>query len=111
DSVYMYEGLQHIDNDAFFQVMDLLSTNSNILRIFIGGIPDNSCISKYYDTEEKMAYYEKCEAKGTPHLGKWWDKSEIETIASHFGFEMKVIAQNSNLYSTYYRFDCLLERA
>lgn len=110
DSVYMYEGLQHIDNDGFFKVMGLLSANSNIIKIFIGGIPDRNCISKYYDTEEKMDYYEKCEAKGTPHLGKWWDKSEIETIGNHFGFKMKVIAQNSELYSTYYRFDCLLER-
>lgn len=110
DAVYMYEGLQHITKDNLSKVMELISVNPNINKFFIGGVPDKSLIEKYYNTDEKMEYYQTCENNGTPHLGKWWDKSEIKNIGKEFGFNLKIKDQNEKLYSSYYRFDCLLER-
>lgn len=111
DSVYMYEGLQHITKDNFLRILELISVNLNVTKIFLGGIPDKALINQYYDTDEKWDYYLKCESNGTPHLGKWWEQSEIEEICKPFGFNLKIKPQKKNLYSSYYRFDCLLERA
>ncbi|WGK81283.1 class I SAM-dependent methyltransferase [Vibrio aestuarianus] len=110
DCVYMYEGLQHITSDDFSKVMELISVSDSVTKVFLGGVPDKSLLKVYYDTDEKMDYYEFCENNNTPHLGKWWDRTEIESIANDFGFSMQIRAQNQNLYSEYYRFDCLLER-
>jgi SAM-dependent methyltransferase len=110
DMVYMYEGLQHITMEDFYCVLTSISMNHNIKKIFLGGIPDKELILNYYDTDEKWIYYQECENKGRPHIGKWWEKTEIEEVSQKFGFNVIIKSQDKNLYSSYYRFDCLLER-
>jgi SAM-dependent methyltransferase len=109
EKIYMYEGLQYLTPESLEILLTILQKTSGNPKIFIGGIPDRQKLTKYYDTPDKYDYYVQCEKKERPHMGRWWLMDEITKIASEKGFRVTYIAQAPSLYTSYYRFDCLLE--
>lgn len=107
---YMYEALQYFSKKMMAQLLLNMSKINSGALFFIGSIPDKNKLCEYYNTKEKMDYYLAQERKNKPHMGKWWDKSELTVVASQHGFKAYCLSQNSMVYTSYYRFDCLLER-
>lgn len=110
EKIYMYEGLQYISPESLYSLLSKLQVTGRKPKIFLGGIPDRQKLKKYYDTPDKYTYYLQCEQEGRPHMGRWWFKDEIAAIASEKGFRTTHLAQAPSLYTSYYRFDCLLEK-
>jgi 2-polyprenyl-3-methyl-5-hydroxy-6-metoxy-1,4-benzoquinol methylase len=108
--IFMYEGLQHLSPDDIYNVLSKLQISEGKQMLFIGGIPDKQKLVKYYDTNDKFNYYLQCEKEGRPHMGRWWNKDEITRIAAKTGFRATYLRQDSSLYTSYYRFDCVLEK-
>jgi hypothetical protein len=78
--------------------------------VLIGSVPDRARLHAYYDTDEKRAFFEECERRGEPHMGRWWSGDEIVQVAGPFGFHARIVSQPEALYTAYYRFDAILER-
>lgn len=108
--ILMYEALQHFSADQFGQLFDELSYLGVGSLVFLGSIPNEEKIRKYYDTEEKYAFYMQREGEGNPHMGRWWLMKEIEQLVSTYGFNATFLHQEPTLYTAYYRFDVLLEK-
>ena len=108
--ICMNEALQHFSP----QMLDTLLANMHRLDkgtlFFISGIPDKERLTSYYDTDEKWQFYRQRELENKPHIGYWWDRKALDTIAGKNGFSFQFIPQNPELYTAYYRFDCLLEK-
>ena len=107
--LFMLEALQHFSIDMFRQLLAILSASSGV-KFFIGSVPDKDRLWDYYDTEEKKLFYQRCEDENNPHMGYWWMKSDLESLAVENGFKVTFLRQNSQLYTSYYRFDCLFEK-
>ena len=105
---YMYEALQLFSIDMFTQLLKIMSVCSGA-KFFIGSVPDKDRLWDYYDTEEKKLFYHKCEDENNSHMGHWWMKSDLESLALENGFKVTFLSQYSQLYTSYYRFDCLFE--
>lgn len=110
NKIYMYEGMQHLLPGDLEDLLGKLQSASGITTIFLGGIPDREKLKVYYDTPEKFEYYLRCEKEGRPHMGYWWLKDEMTAIAADKGFLATHLSQAPSLYTSYYRFDCLLEK-
>jgi SAM-dependent methyltransferase len=106
----MYEGIQHLSLAQFSVLMMRLALQPSGTRFFIGGIPDQRRLHNFYNTEEKIRFYQEREQAGRPHLGRWWGEGEIRKLATQAGYSMKTIEQPYELYTAHYRFDVLLER-
>lgn len=105
----MYEVLQHLSKDDLSSVLGSLTCVPGS-KFFIGGVPDITCLRKFYNTKEKYDYYLRCERQGEPHLGSWWKYQDVEDVAIDLGWKVKILPQQFKLYSSYYRFDVLLEK-
>lgn len=110
NKIVMYEGLQHLPHDALYPLLSKLKGSSCFNKFFIGGVPDKERISDYYDTPEKMSFFNECERLGNSHMGKWWTFREIDLVANNVGLRATKVNQDRRLYTSYYRFDCLIER-
>lgn len=110
EKIYMYEGLQYLSAGNLSSLLTQVQATGGKPKIFFGGIPDKQKLKEYYDTPDKYTYYHKCEQEGRPHMGRWWLKDEIILIASEKGFRATHLAQAPSLYTSYYRFDCLIEK-
>ena len=108
--IYMYEALQHFSIAMLADLLSILSSTGNNIKFFIGSVPDKEKIWTYYDTEEKREFFLQRENENKPHMGKWWDKNEIQNIALAHDFKASFYNQNEFLYTSNYRFNCLLEK-
>lgn len=108
--VLMYEALQHFSAEELAMLLDALGALRSGSLVLLGSIPDREKLNAYYDTEEKYAFYLRRESEGKPHIGRWWSFGEIERMASTRGFKATFLCQPVALYTSYYRFDVLLER-
>jgi SAM-dependent methyltransferase len=108
---YMYEALQLFSKEMLGILLKNMSCINNSAAFFIGSIPDKDKLLDYYNTEEKRQFYHKREMENRPHMGKWWDKTELELLAVQHGFKAHFYDQTPLLYTSYYRFDCLLENS
>lgn len=111
NKLMMYEALQHLTLEQFGALLGALACLPVGARFFVGGIPDQARLRDFYDTDEKFHFYEMREQAGKPHLGRWWGLAELSDLARNAGFTLTRLAQPKELYSAYYRFDVLLERA
>ena len=109
--VVLYEVIQHIPESDIQQLMGTIKVLPGIKTVFIGGIPNISCIDSFYNSPEKKDFYEKTLAENTPHLGNWWHKDDLFSIARQHDFQIEIIDQNPQLYTSHYRFDCIFKRA
>ena len=101
--------LQYLSSNEVELLLHNLSALDSI-KVYISNIPDIEKMWNYYNTDEKKAYYYRCEREGRPHLGTWWGKTEIECIAVKFGFQVEFIPINPGMNTSYYRFDLLLSK-
>ncbi|GAB5604698.1 class I SAM-dependent methyltransferase [Sideroxyarcus sp. TK5] len=109
--VLMYEALQHFSEAQFGHLLGQLVALAPGAKVLLGSIPDAERLRDYYDTEEKYEFYLQREREGRPHMGRWWHFDEIARSAEPYGFKVQRIPQPQALYTAYYRFDVLLERA
>ena len=110
NKIYMYEGLQHFNQDMFSSLLLKLKSLRGVDEFFIGSVPNKAKLWDYYDTEEKKLFYLRRENENKPHMGKWWEQEEIHNVATDHGYRVTFIDQNPELYTAYYRFNCLLEK-
>lgn len=108
--ILMNESLQHFVPDDLGVLLDQMIRLDTGSLVYFGGIPDLEKLAIYYDTPEKMAFYEMREREGRPHSGKWWLRSQISKIAADRGFKVTIVPQNSAMVTSYYRFDVLLSK-
>jgi len=108
--VIMYEALQHFTLEEFGSLLDELTDLEAGARFFIGSIPDKNKLKSYYDTDDKFKFYLQREAEGRPHIGRWWLSEEIDRLSPARGFQVCHLQQNPLLYTSYYRFDVILEK-
>jgi len=109
--MYMNESLQHLTPEMFKKMLGRLSDLEAGFLFFISGIPDIEHLKDFYDSEEKFAYYLKCEEEGKSHIGHWWSKSDVLAISESMGFEAKICIEDPELNTAYYRFDLLLKKS
>lgn len=108
--ILMNESLQHFSENDLRELLQMISRVDEGSLIYFGGIPDREKLEIYYDTPEKMAFYELREREGRPHSGKWWLQAEISKIANSIGFKTTIVPQQPSMVTSYYRFDVLLEK-
>lgn len=109
NKIYIQSCLQYLVPNEAELLLHNLSVLDNI-KVYISNIPDTKKIWKYYNTDEKKAYYYRCEREGRPHLGTWWNKTDIERLAVKFGFQVEFIPINPGMNTSHYRFDLLLSK-
>ena len=107
----MYEALQHLSPDDFEHILNQLGHRDGPIKFFVGGVPDQTCLRRFYVSDNDYSFYLEREASGRPHLGRWWTRNELRQAAKRAGFELKIIPQPPELYTSHYRFDALLERS
>ncbi len=105
---YMCYAIQHLSYEGVETILRQIARHKQWTTFFISGIPDKANLAAFYDTDEKMAFYQKKEALGEPHLGKWWEHAELEALVSRTGMHFQLVAQPAALYTSHYRFDCLI---
>jgi 2-polyprenyl-3-methyl-5-hydroxy-6-metoxy-1,4-benzoquinol methylase len=110
EKVLMYEAVQHFSKYQLFDLLQKLGSLHTGSLFLLGSIPNKEKIKDYYNTEEKFMYYIRCENEGKSHMGRWWTMNEIEQIASNCGFKPTFSFQDQALYTSYYRFDVILEK-
>ena len=108
--IIMYEALQHFSTEQLAVLLKKLSTLEVGSLVYLGSIPNKDKLRVYYDTDEKFKFYMKCESEGKPHIGHWWVIGEIEQLATKYGFNFRLLLQDTNIYTAHYRFDVLLEK-
>lgn len=110
NKAYMCYAVQHLSAAAFGELLKKIGQHGHLTSFFISGIPDIEKLSFFYDTDEKMAFYRMKEAAGEPHLGKWWSPSELKSLADDAGLDFQLVPQLPKLFTSHYRFDCLISR-
>ncbi len=109
--IYMYEALQHFNEDDFSKILALIneisSPNSVIL---IGSIPNIDQLWDFYDTDERRKDYLERKSKNQEAIGTWWKQKHIVDICLQNGFECKILSQSQVLHTAHYRFDIRLAK-
>jgi ubiquinone/menaquinone biosynthesis C-methylase UbiE len=108
DKILMYEALQHLSVLDCHGLADMLRKTRPGTCALIASIPDRAQLGTYYNTQEKMDFYNRCERENRPHMGRWWLREEVAEIADAHGLSMRPLEQDPRLYTAYYRFDVLL---
>ena len=106
----MYEALQHLSPDDLNRLLSRIGVRHGAIKLLVGGIPDLSCLRRFYVSDENYRFYQEREESGNPHLGRWWTQDEMAQAAARNGYTVKIIPQPSELYTSHYRFDALFER-
>ncbi len=105
---YMCYAVQHLSYAGVETILQQIARHKNWTTFFISGIPDKGKLAAFYDSDEKMAFYQQKELAGEPHLGKWWDQSELESLVNRTGMACQLVPQPAALFTSHYRFDCLI---
>jgi 2-polyprenyl-3-methyl-5-hydroxy-6-metoxy-1,4-benzoquinol methylase len=108
--IIMYEALQHFSKEQLCALLETLKNLDAGSLFFLGSIPNKKKLNSYYDTKEKLAFYLQRENEGKPHIGQWWQIEDIEELVSNYGFKATYLSQLPALYTSYYRFNVLLEK-
>lgn len=108
---YMYEVVQHLSfKEVSGLVSNLFSVFPRLTHIYIGGILD---ADKKWDflnsTEKRFTYYRSLMSESNL-LGEWYHQDFFRLIADELSVNCKIISQNPDLYTSYYRYDCLIYR-
>lgn len=107
----MYEALQHLSLDDLDRLLCRIGARQGPTKLLVGGVPDRSCLRRFYVSDENYRFYQERQASGRPHLGRWWSQDEVVQAAARTGYDVKIVPQPSELYTSHYRFDALFERA
>ncbi|MFT6896478.1 MAG: cyclopropane fatty-acyl-phospholipid synthase-like methyltransferase [Paraglaciecola sp.] len=109
--IYLYEVVQHFDYiqiDKLFEKLNNLTVDGGI--IFIGGILDAQKKWSYFNTEERKDMYFDSLTSGDELLGCWYEQEFFSYMAKRFNMKVVCATQNPELYTSHYRFDCVLQK-
>lgn len=111
NKLYLYEVIQHISHQ---QIVSFLTHLSSVLvdagqKIFIGGVPDEERKWSFYDSPERReGLFRSLTDKGADPIGFWFHREEFYFLAKQLGMTAEIIEQPAALYTSHYRFNCLL---
>jgi 2-polyprenyl-3-methyl-5-hydroxy-6-metoxy-1,4-benzoquinol methylase len=109
--IYMYEALQHFEEDDLQRILELvLEISSSNPVIFIASIPDIDKLWEFYDTDERREEYRRRKSQNQEAIGTWWNRKNITDVCLQNGLECKFLMQNQLLHSARYRFDVRLTK-
>lgn len=106
--IYMYEALQHLNLDQTTQLFaQLARLHKPLPKFYLGAVPDFKRIWNFYNTKERREEFETRKKNGTEAIGHWWNREELECLASDHGFDVQFIEQSASEHGSHYRFDML----
>lgn len=76
-------------------------------KIFIGNIPNLKFVKEFYKKRQILEFDEKDEKS---LIGVWWSTRDFSIMVNDIGYKSKVTYMPRSFYSSYYRFDVLLEK-
>lgn len=112
NKVIFYDALAYFSLQEFSDILEslnhMLTPNHSIL---LGSVLFKEKKWEFYNSfNRKLNYFIKHKILGkTTELGKWWQYKELQSIVNKFNYKMKIINQDSKLYSAHYRIDILLK--
>lgn len=112
NKVIISDALAYFSAQEFSAILEslnqMLVSNHSIL---LGNVLFHEKRWKFYNSfKRKLNYFIKHKILGkTTVLGKWWQYNELKCIFNRFNYKMKIINQDSKLYSAHYRIDILLK--
>ncbi|PWW36481.1 class I SAM-dependent methyltransferase [Chromohalobacter israelensis] len=106
---YLYEVLQHI---PYKELPRLIKNQKSILgkggKLFIGGIPDEERKWRFYYTKSQREFYYNCLMEGREALGYWYKSDFLMYVCGQLNVGCRILRQPKKLYTSHYRFDCIL---
>ena len=109
--VFLYEVIQHVnyrDMGALFAKLKEITSNN--ATIFIGGILDEEKKWAFFNTTERRCMYFSGLLSENNPLGIWFHKDFFKYLARKHNLHVECIPQENKLYTSHYRFDCLLRK-
>lgn len=111
NKVFLYEVVQHLSyRETATFVRSLFKELSPSGSVFLGGIPSELKKWSFYKSFERRREYFKALADGSDIMGNWYHPEFFEGLADSLRIECQIIPQDEELYTSYYRFDCLLKK-
>lgn len=112
NKVIFYDALAYFSLQEFSDIIE--SLNKSLVcnhSILIGNVLFQEKKWKFYNTfKRKLNYSINYIIGNNKGLGKWWQYNELQSIVNRFNYKLKIIYQNSKLYSAHYRIDILYEK-
>jgi cyclopropane fatty-acyl-phospholipid synthase-like methyltransferase len=104
--IYMYEALQHFQQEQLAQLIETLLVFSNKETvILLASIPDQSRLWSFYNTPERQREYGEKKRQGTEAIGTWWEQSIIRDTCAAYNLQCEFLSQPKYLHTAHYRFD------
>jgi len=109
--VYMYEGLQHFNEDEVLLVLRVLQqVTLEGAPVYLGSVPDKDRIWLFYNTPVRRNTYFRRKSEGREAIGTWWDREVLRDIAKEEKYHCEFINQDAALYTAHYRFDVRIQK-
>lgn len=109
NKLYLYEVVQHLGyREVAETVLRIARSVGAGSRIFIGGIPDDERKWDFYGPWQRRRSYMEALALGTDVMGTWFHKDFFLFLGEQYGLDVEILQQHSDLYTSSYRFDCLI---
>lgn len=107
---YCYEVIQHLTHKQLEQFLIKIKTIIPTGGLFfLGGIPDEERKWEFYDSvERKKSLSKGLFETGKDPVGTWFFSEYFHYLAKNIDIEVQVLNQSPNVYTSHYRFDCLL---
>ncbi len=112
DRVLIAAAIQHFEQG---EAIRLIRKVAGILRpggiMLVTDVPDNARMWHFHDSGEREDAYFENEARDTPILGTWYERSWMEKLGRHAGFrQSSALDQPPESPSAHYRFDLQCRR-
>ncbi|AOW19224.1 class I SAM-dependent methyltransferase [Urechidicola croceus] len=111
DKIYLQFSFQYFDKKGEGEkvISEMLKCLKPKGEIFIGDITNFDKLSTFYYTTRLKFYYYRSTFLGTNTMGKFWKKSELDTICKKLNVKGIFFDQPEDLPYSYYRFDYLIK--
>lgn len=107
---YCYEVVQHFTHLQIKKLLEQIKLRiPNLTTLILGGIPDEKNKWAFYDTAERKKMLSKSLLEsGKDPIGTWFYSDFFKYLADMMDISCEIIAQPPKLYTSHYRFDCVL---
>jgi hypothetical protein len=106
----MYEVIQHIEYKKLTEFMSFFRASfSRGAQIFVGGIPDEEKKWSFYDSFSRRSGLLRALMESGDPMGTWLHRDYFMYLGDTYDLGVKILPQPETLYTSHYRFDCLLE--
>lgn len=108
---FAYEVVQHFTYDEIYSFFKTIHDHfPKKSTLFLGGIPDETRKWDFYNNfERRCQMSESIFLEGRDPVGTWYHPDYLVWLSKHFGFAIQIKKQVGELYTSHYRFDCLME--